>query len=399
MGWKIWDLFRSKSAVTAESTTESIEITVNEMMEAAQEYKIRQLCFWICANMVATAIGRCEFRTFRNNKEVFEDEHYLWNYEPNPNQNSSAFLHELVCKLYLDNESLVIAEPNKSGGESLYVVDSWTRPQLNPQKVNEYRNVRVGELTYPSPFYERDVLHLKLNHINIKPVLDGMTDSFYRLYAAATKAYEWSQGTHLKVHVAQIAAGADDFSSKFAQMLEEQLQPFLNSNGAVLPEFDGYKYEGFGKENQPKDSRDIKAIAEDIFDFTARAFLIPAVLVNGKVEATSDANSRMLSWAVDPLCDQLQEEIVRKRYGRVSWKQGTFLRVDSSSIIHFDMFAMAPNVEKLIGSGAFTINDVLRAAGQPMINEHWANEHFMTKNIAKMSEVANSLGAKEGGSK
>ena len=33
-------------------------------------------------------------------------------------------------------------------------------------------------------------------------------------------------------------------------------------------------------------------MVEDIFDFTARAMLIPAVLVNGKIEGTEDANKR-----------------------------------------------------------------------------------------------------------
>ena len=64
---------------------------------------------------------------------------------------------------------------------------------------------------------------------------------------------------------------------------------------------------------------------------------------------------------------------------------------------HFDIFANAPNVEKLVGSGAFTVNDVLRAAGMPTIDEPWANEHFLTKNIAAMQDAARSLDAQKGG--
>ena len=394
MGLKFWELFRPKSG----GTTEVVEVMIHEMMEAAQEYKIRQLCFHICVNLIANAVGRCEFRTYRNHKEIQEAEYYLWNYEPNPNQNSTAFLHELVHRLYDTNEVLVISEPGSSGGDYLYLASSWVKSPFDPRKVGEYRNVRVGEYTYSKPISERDVLHLKLNHVNIKPVLDGMTDSFYRLYAAATKAYEWYMGQHWKVHLDQTAQGTEDFTAKFAKMIEDQIKPFLNRNGAVLPEFDGYSYTNVGKDAPVKDTRDIKALAEDMCDFTARAFQIPAVLVNGKVEATADASNRMLTWAVDPLCDQLGEESVRKRYGRAQWQQGNYLRVDSSAIVHFDIFAMAPNVEKLIGSGAFTINDVLRASGQPTIAESWANEHYMTKNIAKMGDVAASLDGQKGGS-
>ena len=140
----------------------------------------------------------------------------------------------------------------------------------------------------------------------------------------------------------------------------------------------------------------MRNLIEDIFDFTARGFLIPAVLVNGTVQGTADANTRFLTQCIDPICDQLQEEITRKRYGFDEWKKGNFVRMDSSSIIHFDLFANAANVEKLVGSGAFSVNDVLRAANQAPISETWANEHFLTLNIAKIQEAAQQLSAQKG---
>lgn len=89
---------------------------------------------------------------------------------------------------------------------------------------------------------------------------------------------------------------------------------------------------------------------------------------------------------MDPLADQLSEEITRKLYGFDGWKSGSMLRVDTSAINHFDLFANAPNVEKLIGSG-YSYNDVQRAAGMPQIDEPWANEHFLTKNFAKAQDI------------
>ena len=115
-----------------------------------------------------------------------------------------------------------------------------------------------------------------------------------------------------------------------------------------------------------------------------------------KVEATGDATARWLTGCIDPICDQLQEEITRKRYGYSGWAHGNYVRVDSSSIQHFDLFANAPNVEKLVGSGAYTINDILRAANQEPINEPWADKHFLTLNIGDMAS-ARSLEAQKGG--
>ena len=378
------------------SPPQTVEVTCRELFESAQEYQIRNLCFWICANMVANALGRCEFRTFRNHKEIQEREAYLWNVSPNVNQNSSAFLHKLVARLYENNEALIVDALPRGDLPSLVVADSWQQPEDWPSRQREYRGVQVGDYTYQYPFYENQVLHLQLNHCDMRPVLTGLYNSYIRLVQAAMQDYQWSHGKHWKVHINQIVGGDQEFPQKFQAMLADQIKPFLESSGAILPEFDGYTYEDVSGSGGKGDTRDIRALIEDIFDFTARAFLIPAVLVNGSVEGTEDANTRFLTNCIDPLADQLQEEINRKRYGYDGWVRGDYLRVDTSSIIHFDLFANAANVEKLVGSGAYTINDVRRAANQAIINEPWANEHFMTLNISTMSETTRNLSTQEG---
>lgn len=377
----------------------TVEIACAELMEAAQEYQVRELCFWICVNMIANALARCEFRTFRNGKEIHEKEYYMWNIEPNVNQNSTAFLHKLVAQLCQENEALIISSRQNGEIETLVVADDWEEPEEYPAKMNEYKGVRVGEATYRKTFKENEVLHLKLNHMNLRPVINGLYDSYYRLVKAAMKGYEWDSGQHWKVRVSQIAQGDPDWQKSFQKMISTQLKPFFESNGAILPEFEGYSYENVGGQKTAKaaeTSRDTKKFIEDIFDFTARSFQIPAVLANGTVEATKDANTRFLTFCIDPICDQLQEEANRKRYGYAAWRAGNYLQVDSSSILHFDLFANAANVEKLVGSGAFTINDVRKAAGQATINEPWADQFWLTKNIGNLAGLEAS-GAQKGG--
>jgi HK97 family phage portal protein len=374
----------------------TVEITCRDLLAAAQEFQLRDTCFWICANMIANAVGRCEFRTFREGKEVREREHYLWNVEPNVNQNSTAFLHKLVAKLLVDNEVLVIGTRQREGYDALVVADSYMTGGSYPSKQNEYTSVQVGDVSYEKTFREREVLHLTLNHVNIKPVLDGLYGSYVRLINAAMRRYVWDKGQHWKVHVSQLASGADDFTQKFSQMIEEQVKTFLDSDGAVLPEFEGYAYTNESGKAAVELS-DIQSQMKDIFAFTAKAFQIPAVLVDGSIQGTEDAQSRFLTGCIDPICDQLQEEINRKRYGYDRIQRGDYLRIDTSSIRHFDMFANAANVEKLVGSGVFSINEVLRAAGLPAISEDWADKHYLTKNIATLGSETSVLGGAEGG--
>ena len=373
-------------------------VACQELWEAAEEYRLRELAFHVCVNMIANAVGKCEFLTFREGKPLREKEYWLWNVEPNVNQNSTAFLHKLIYQLYSQNEALVIATKHRSGEEMLVVAEDFHQEHSYPQKRNEYTQVRVGEVTYQKTFRENEVLHFRLHHQNVRPVLDAMTGSFTRMLQLAEKNYRWGAGKHMKVHVSQTSQGDEDSQAQLREILEKQVKPFFNADSALLPEFDGYDYQGFPEKAAAPTTRDIRSLADDIFDFTARGLLVPPVLIFGDVAGTQDAMTRWLTTCIDPLCDQLQEEINRKRYGRELFSQGSYLQIDTTTILHFDMFQNAAAVEKLIGSGAFSIDDVLAAAGKPVIGEPWSKAHWLTLNISPMEQAARPVTGKGGGS-
>lgn len=367
-------------------------VSCDELLELGEEYRIRELAFNVCVNLVANAVGKCEFKTYRNNSEIKESEYYLWNVEPNINQNSTAFIHKLIYKLYSENEALVISIKHRDGHEMLAVADSFTKPLEYASKMQEYTDILVGETLYNKTFRENEVMHFRLQQKDIKPVLDSLYQSYNKLIEASMRNYNWANGKHYKVHVSQLAKGDTEWQNSFSEMINSQVKPFLENNNGVLPEFDGYQYENIGgSPDSSRTTRDVRALVDDIFDFTARAFGIPTVLILGDIAGTQDAMERWLTTCIDPLCDQIQEEIIRKRYGFEQWKHGNYIKIDTSAMLHFDLFGNAANIEKLIGSGAFSINDIRRAAGLAIIAEDWADKHFMTLNISAMEAVTKQL--------
>lgn len=386
MAFRFFDWLVGKTA-TQESTGTGVDYRV--FIELAQEYSLRQLAFFTCVNMIANALGKCEFKTYWGGKEIKAREYYTWNVEPNPNQNSTAFLHKMVAKLYTENEALIIAG-EADGIQYLSVADSFTKLHTYPVQENVYQNVIVGDVSYRKKFYESDVLHLTLNNDDVKKVLDAMYDTYSRMISAAQKAFGYDFGQHWKVHLDSTPQGDESFTKNFAKMMENQIKPFLQSENAILPEYNGYDFQNMAPQGRGT-SRDIKALYDDIFEFTAKAFNIPKILQSGEVAGMTDVMNWWLTICIDPLCDQLQEEINRKRYGYTEWKRGNYLRIDTSSLIHFDMFAQANNVDKLVSSGVFTVNMILQAAGIPPIDEEWADEHFITKNYAPIAEVLKSV--------
>lgn len=358
-----------------------------EMLDYWQEYQLRDLAFNCCVNLIANAIANCEFKTFERGQPVKSDYYYLLNVEPNVNENSTAFWKKVIYKLYAKNEALVVPIP-RGGSVELVVADSWTKPEYIPTQENVYRRIQVGQQSYTRDLKEREVLHLTLNNDDAKKVVDALYESYKNLVQSSIKSNVWNNGQHMKVHVTQVANGQDDFEKKFSAMLEISYKPFLESGTGILPEFDGYDFQLMNNGTGTKDTRDIKALFDDIFSFTARGLGIPPVLVQGDVAGINDIITHWLTTGIDPLAAQISKEFSRKLIPKADWLRGDRVYADTSTIQHFDMFSNAANIEKIVESAAYSINELREATGGAPLPDEWANIHWMTKNIATVETVA-----------
>ena len=178
MGLKFFDWLLGRNG---QPTT--CEITCADLMAAAEDFQVRQLCFWTCVNMVANAVGRCEVKTFRKREEVMDREYYLWNFEPNANQNSTAFFHKLIGKLYMDNEALIISSRRRDGNDAVLVADSWQQATDYASRMNEYTGVQVGDTSYDKTFRERFLLLSNSLIDRMRNEVPGFNDALARRWA------------------------------------------------------------------------------------------------------------------------------------------------------------------------------------------------------------------------
>ena len=93
MGLSLRKLFKAREKPGEDvQRVSTVEITDQQVRDAVTEICLRELAFWTCVGKIANALTKCEFRTFYEGEELFKDEYYLWNYEPNRNQNKAEFL-------------------------------------------------------------------------------------------------------------------------------------------------------------------------------------------------------------------------------------------------------------------------------------------------------------------
>lgn len=365
-----------------------------DVQNAAYELYIRELAFWTCVNKIANAVSKCEFKTYYHNKETKGKEYYLWNYEPNQNQNAAGFIYKLIAQLYRKNECLVVEINHR-----MYVAESYIK-EVYALRDYQFSGISFDGYTLQETLDMSDVMFFELNSTDMRKLMNGMYDSYSKLITYAQNAYQKSRGHKGILNIAGVAQEQDNFNETFEELMSTHFKNFFGKDNAVLPLFDGYNYQDISqnaKTYSTESTRDIKALADDIFEFTARAFSFPPSLAKGDVQDTTKATDELLTFAIDPLVKMIQQEINRKRNGKDGIKQGNYLKIDTLAVKHVDIFDIATPIDKLISSGAFTINDVLQVIGKPKIDEPWADQHFMTKNYSEIGAILKGITEENGG--
>ena len=324
----------------------------------------------------------------RGGEEVKGEEYYLWNYAPNQNQNSNAFWQKLIHTLYHDRCVLVV---ENNGG--LYVADSFIRkPYVLYNDL--FTNVTVGDYTFARTFSRADVLYIEFSSEDMKAIIDGLYLSYGQLIQYGMKGYQKSRGEKGTLELDASAAGDAKANEAYNNIANGGFKTFAEAESAIMPLYRGMKYTPFTSKTYTADNtRDIRAMIDDVTDFTARGLGIPASLLNGSVQDVSSATDQLLTFAVDPLVDNIATEINRQRYGKTAVLRGDGVRIDTSCIKHIDLLGQASNIDKLLSSGVECVNDIRVMLGQTIINEPWAWTHFITKNYAEVQKV---LEAQEG---
>lgn len=348
---------------------------------AGLEIYLQRMAFWSCVRKIGHAVGACEIQTVRAGRKAKAREYWSWNYEPNPNQTRSQFMSKLIGNLYLHQEALVV----ETSQGFRYVADAWSvEKQLTG---NIYRDVTVDGQSVPGVFAAKDVLYFSIEGDKIKKLLMGLATAEGRLMRSTASSILRSNGMRGTLEIDDFAEADPDFEDNYADLVNDKFKAYFTAENAVLPLFKGYHYtERQGASGQTS-TRDIRAMMDDITEYTARAIGIPASIALGSNVSDADFKEFMTS-TVQPLVNMITQEINRKIYGqRQVLQQQTYVVIDYAGVRYTDLFDVANPIDKLIGSGAFCINDVRVRLGLDPIDEAWASQHWMTKNYSTVEDL------------
>lgn len=341
----------------------------------------KELAISICINLIANAISQCTARTYEKGVEVLGQNHYILNIRPNINESSSILWHKAVEKMVYDGEALIV---NVKG--CLYVADSYTTNEF-PILGNSYENVRIGTLSLNKVFRQDEVILLRLSNTNIKRLIDSLYNSYEEMLELCIEKYRIDNQQKYVLELDNVKTGDPQFNKKFKEVMQGQLQDFLENQNAVLPLFKGQTLNDISKSGGTT-SNDFQGLIENLFKTVAQAFNIPLNLLFGKTDNITRETKQFLVLTIEPIASMISEELSAKLYdGYDGFINKNYVRLDTSDIRHVDILEMANAVDKVLSSGILSINEIRETIGYNIIEEEYANKHWMTKNYSLAEDM------------
>lgn len=355
---------------------------------AGLEIYLQRMAFWSCVRKIGSAVAAVEWQTFRRGKSVKAKEYWMWNYDPNPNQTKEQFFQKLIGQLFSEQEALVVEWRG-----SRYVADSYGVE--NHLTGNVYHDITSDGESIPGTFSAEDVLHFTIEGEQIKRILISIAAAEGRLMRAATKSYVRQHGMRGILSIDDTAEAEPDFEETYEELVNEKFKKYFTADNAVLPMFKGYNFterddKSAAGKSETQGTRDIRNMMNDIVELTAQALGIPASIATGKSVTDADFKAFMTT-PVMPIVKTIIQEINRKLYGQQLVYAGTYITANYADVRYTDLFDVANPIDKLIGSGAFCINDIRMRLGLDVINEDWAWQHWMTKNYSTVDDLLDGV--------
>ena len=358
------------------------EIRCAELNKLEVELSARQLAFQSSTDMIARSLAKCEIKTFVGGVEKKEADYYRLNIAPNRNEISSAWFQKLVFNLYRDGEALVVGI-----GDDLLVADAF---QKKKRALYDwiFTEVEIDDFRPDRPFFMPEVMYFRLNRQNVKKVVDQIGEAHARLMAVAKKSFEMSGGVRGILSLTGTMPGDNKKRDTYAEEVTKRFASLANNQNGIVILPSGHQYQNLNTEKKSiMTTRDYRSLVDDVIDFTAIAFGIPPLLLKGQVAGVEDVYNMYLTGCIDPLADLIETEINRQMYGQKSLIAGTYCKIDTRQIKHFELFETASAIDKLIGSGTLTINEVRKKLGEPVSDDPVADTHLVTKNYGTAEEV------------
>lgn len=362
------------TGVPYDTSVEMIPISEwNDIMGGYSDTHLRQ-------SALDTVIGKIKNTSNLIKFDTKDDKlNHKLNVKPNENENKSDFRNKVIDRMLLEGECLVIRVNN-----NFYVADSFSvdGPEFG-QKT--YKNIVIGNLPMTKHFRSSDVFHFINTNDKLKRFLNDLDDAYAKLFKRLIEVHMRNNQIRIYAEFAQSKKDADS-QNKFVKFLKGAEDKIRNDSVAFIPTQEDWK---LTENAQSYESRSIKEVGdlENMYvRQVANILQVPPLLFSGDLADVSQHKDSYIKDCIRPLMEIIATEINAKYFTFNEYTDGNYVKVNAVHALYNSEFEMGNATEKMIGSGVWTVDDILELQGKEREGSIVTTQRYLTKNIAPIRE-------------
>lgn len=363
---------------------ETGKLDLNNYCTLEAKYNYKALAVETAVNLMSNIFSVATFKTFEKGKEIQNSNFYLLNIEPNINQNANTFWRKVIYNLIYKNECLILQQ-----GTMFYIADEFTRTQRAFTE-STYSNIMIGDLSMNKVFKESEVFYLTLHNKKMSDVINGLFEDYGKLIEYSKNTYKRSNARRGTLEIPVNYPQTPKAQEELDKLLKENFKTFFKAeDAALLPLTNGLKYNDLTNHTYKNgsDSRDIRSLIDDMFDYVAIAFQLSPKLLKGDFSDLNNSLDYTLTVGIKPIKDIIESEINRKLYGKSAFLEKSYMKIDVSRIKEISLKDMAVVIDLLSRNGVNSLDDNRKLLDMEEIGGELGKTRLFTKNLGTLEEI------------
>ena len=309
--------------------------------------------------------------------------HHRWNVKPNPYQNAQEFKRKFIRQMLIDGESLIVQEG--APDYYLHIADSYTEERVSLNEI-VYKDIEVDGISFGDKPAD-EVYMLKYKNEKVSKWIRQLDDNYVDLFNRLVEIQKLQSQLRIYPKFKTMGSKNRDSQAKFMEFLKSFQTAVEEKQVVIAPTQDDYDinenksaFKGFNIDEVSK----MEAI---YLSNVCRLYGISPTLFNGEladIEQHRDDFIRFVHSVMQIVSTEINSKYFAEGEKEYSEKQ---VRLILFFMEYNSALDASKDIEKAIGSGVYTINDVLEMQGRDKVDDEHADRRFLTRNIGTIEEA------------
>ena len=350
------------------------------------DYAVSVVC-----NLMSSVLTNVEWTTYIENKRFKGEDAYKLNYAPNDKESAAEFFAKLAYQLVTQREALII----ELRGGQLFVATSYSFKDGQEQVLrnNTFIDVTVDDtgITLNRSFREnRDCIYIKMpKNPNVEAIFSAMASEYAQIKKLISTGAKKAMGMKLELRLT--ATAKNKYDEQYLTKMNEQYQKLMEKENALFISYNGEQLVDLTEKQRGSEVQQILELAnnnitisQEILKNVGRAWGIPEDIMLEKISTENGDNLEMyMTNFVKPIIKLLGEKFSLFLLEKESILKGSRIIGNLSTVKYVDVLQNATGLDKLVGSGLYTINELREEKiGDNAVED--GDTRFITKNYASL---------------